>query len=185
MNEHEQNRTERTAPQATVSNEQSSDKQVHNEQQEKEHNQLNVCKNELKELKDRYIRTIADFENYKRRIDKEKSSWILTGQEMILSDILTIVDNFDRAFKEQQKVVPSESDAWLTGFKMIHKEFQKMLIKHDVVEITDSVFDPAVHEALMQVESADHESGTIVDVLEKGYRFKDSVLRPAKVSVAK
>lgn len=179
MNEQEQNSTEQTVRETATHEEHVTD------QQQKEFDKLAACNNELAQLKDRYIRSLADFENYKRRIEKEKSGWLLSGQEMVLADMLTIVDNFDRAFKEQSKTGASENDAWLAGFKMIYKELQKMLAKHDVAETAYASFDPALHEALMLVESPDHKPGEIVEIFEKGYHFKDSVLRPAKVSVAK
>lgn len=142
--------------------------------------QLNECLNQKEEWKDRCLRTTADFENYKKRAEKERSLWITSAQSSILSDLLSIVDDFDRAFSLSQE------NQSLTGFSLIHKELHKFLEKHGVTEIKEvKQFDPHLHEAIMNAESADHESGAIVQVLQKGYMFKGQVLRPAKVSVAK
>jgi molecular chaperone GrpE len=142
--------------------------------------QLNECLNQKDEWKDRCLRTAADFENYKKRAEKERSVWVTSAQSSIFSDLLSIVDDFDRAFAQ------AKEDQSIVGFALIHKEFHKFLDKHGISEIKDATqFDPNLHEAIMNVESADHQSGTIVQVLQKGYMFKGQVLRPAKVSVAK
>lgn len=142
--------------------------------------QLNECLVQKDEWKDRCLRTAADFENYKKRAEKERSAWITSAQTSILSDLLNIVDDFDRAFAQ------AKEDQSIAGFALIHKEFHKFLDKHGISEIKETKqFDPNLHEAIMNVESADHESGSIVQVLQKGYMYKGQVLRPAKVSVAK
>ena len=101
--------------------------------------------------------------------------------------MLAIVGDFDRAVQEHQKKERTpQLDAWLTGFEMINKSLYKFLKKYEVEEITELVsFDPTLHEALVHIESAQHESGQIIEVMQKGFTFKGEVLRPAKVSVAK
>ena len=145
---------------------------------------LTACMNELGGLKDRYARLGSDFENYKRRIEKEKSSWMQSAQTAILSDLLGIVDDFDRALQAGKQ---QESTAQLlSGFDLIEKSLHKLLAKYGVTPMKDyQTFDPEKHEALMHVDSPEHKSGDIVQVLQKGFMFKDVVLRPAKVSVAK
>ena len=160
--------------------------------------QLNECLNQKDEWKDRCLRTAADFENYKKRAEKERSVWVTSAQSSIFSDLLSIVDDFDRAFAPSLHLSGSSDSASFggqasetidqsrAGFELIYKEFHKFLDKHGISEIKETAqFDPNMHEAIMNVESADHESGTIVQVLQKGYMFKGQVLRPAKVSVAK
>lgn len=142
--------------------------------------QLTECHAQKDEWKDRCLRTAAEFENFKRRSEKERVSWITNTQAAVLTDILEIVDDFDRAIAAKQE------NATVPGFELIYKSFQKILQKYGVQEIKENTdFDPSLHEAIMQVDSADHQSGHIVQVLQKGYRFKDQILRPAKVSVAK
>lgn len=141
---------------------------------------LNECLIEKDEWKDRCLRTAADYENFKRRSEKERVQWITNTQAAMLNDLLSVVDDFDRAFANKDQAGSPE------GFQMIYKSFQKLLDKFGVQEIKEvAEFDPNLHEAIMQVESPDHQAGQIVQVLQKGYRFKDQILRPAKVSVAK
>lgn len=140
---------------------------------------LNECLLEKDEWKDRCLLTAADFENFKRRSEKERISWITNTQASVLTDVLGIVDDFERALAQPV-------DQSREGFELIYKSLQKILNKYGVQEIKEiTEFDPNLHEAIMQVESPDHQSGQIVQVLQKGYRFKEQILRPAKVSVAK
>lgn len=151
-------------------------------------NELSTCKTDLANAHERIARLQADFENYKRRTEKDRASWSLTAQAGILIDVISIADDLDRAMQEARKSAEQNPALanWITGFEMIEKSVTKMLSKHGVQEIKDySQFDPEKHEAIMQVESPAHDSGQVVAVLQKGYMFKDTILRPAKVSVAK
>ncbi len=149
--------------------------------------QLERCKAEVEQWKERFVHVSADLDNFTRRINKERLQWAHRSQEMILVDLLTIVDDFDRSMQEQKKLELSQDmKTWLSGFTMIHTALKKLLEKYDVKEITQvTVFDPVLHEALAQVDAPERKSGDIVQVMQKGYYFKDAVLRPAKVSVAK
>ena len=101
----------------------------------------------------------------------------------MLRDIVAIVDDFDRAFNDLKKT--GSLDARLSGFEFIYKALHKLLAMYGVEEITQTEqFDPEIHEAISYEPVHDKASGTIIAVLEKGYRFKGTVLRPAKVSVA-
>lgn len=145
---------------------------------------VETCKMECEELKNKYFHLSADFQNYKRRLVQERADWGYEAQKGIILDILTVMDDFERAFAQEKK--HAEADAVLTGFSLIYQALEKMLKKYDVLEITEhGVFNPEYHEALMHVDSPDHASGDIVDVMQKGYMFKGRVLRPATVSVAK
>ncbi|MCL4229809.1 nucleotide exchange factor GrpE [Candidatus Dependentiae bacterium] len=147
---------------------------------------LELCQAQLQEWREKYLRVQADFDNFTRRIEKEKSSWMRVVQATMLKDMLTIVDDVERAFATNMAIeLTPELQQWLAGFELIGKSLQKFLLAQGVEEISQmSTFDPRLHEALMQVTSADHASGSIVEVFQKGYLFKDEVLRPAKVSVA-
>jgi molecular chaperone GrpE len=162
-------------------NEQENNQPMNQESAENCAEQLKECLVQKDEWKDRCIRTAAEFENYKKRTEKEKLLWISSAQSSVINDVLNIVDDFDRAFSQ-----PAGDDQSRAGFELIYKSLQKMLEKYGVQEITEiGEFDPNLHEAIMQVESADHKPGDIVQILQKGYMFKGQVLRPAKVSVAK
>ncbi len=177
--------------------------------------QLQECLMQKDEWKDRCLRNAAEFENYKRRSEKERVGWITNTQAALLTDIIGIADDFERARLrlsgpshpthkasedrpgslalrssksevEASSIGQASTSADLEGFSMIYKQFQKLLEKYGVQEIKEvTEFDPHLHEAIMQVESPGHTAGQIVQVLQKGYRFKDQILRPAKVSVAR
>ena len=150
-------------------------------------NELQTCQQQLAEWKDRCLRAIAEFENLKKRTEKDRASWIFTTQSQMLRSIIDILDDFDRAFASLSCVPQDETNKqWLSGFTFIHQSLKKLLAQYGAEEMSEyKIFDPMFHEALMQVESAEHQSGQIVQVLAKGYMFKGNVLRPAKVSVAK
>lgn len=163
----------------------------HDENVQTDNNALQSCQQALKECqaqvevwKDKSVRLTADFDNFKRRLDKEQSTINRLMQADMLRALLPIIDNFDRAFS-QKKVEDPTFKVWVDGFELIRKELQKFLEQQGVQEIKEtSHFDPVLHEAVMSVASRDHASGSIVQVLQKGYMFKDQVLRPAKVSIA-
>jgi molecular chaperone GrpE len=146
---------------------------------------LVTCQHELALWKDQYLHLNADFDNFRKRTEREKVNWIKMAQISILHDLLGIVDDFDRAFSDIQKKESSSDSQLFVGFELIKKSLAKLLQKYDVQEIKDNeIFNPEYHEAVEQVDSPEHISGSIIAVLQKGYIFKDQVLRPAKVSVA-
>ncbi len=157
------------------------------DEQKKESKELETCKVELQVWKDKFLHVQADLENFTKRVSKERAHWELQAQVGLLKDLLPVIDNFDRATAEAAKEELSEDmKSWLDGFSMIHKGLHAFLKSSGIQEIdTSQGFDPELHEAITQIESADHESGAIVEVMEKGFMFKDHVLRPAKVVVAK
>lgn len=152
---------------------------------EKHDNRLQECLQEVTRLKDAYVRISADFENARKRMEKERQQWLWQMEKDILVGLLPIVDNFERALAQKEK---NELDAllqpWFDGFVMIYKELNQYLEKMGVKQVATDRFDPEFHEAIAAVES-DKNSGDIVQVFEKGYILQDKVLRPAKVSVAK
>lgn len=145
---------------------------------------LTQCQSTLAEWQEKYARLTADLENYQKRTTKERSAWADAAQEKVLLPILSIVDNFDRAM-EHSIEVPAESQSWVDGIGMIYSSFKEFLKNAGVQEVSYDTFNPELHEALMQVDSDETESGDIVSVMEKGYMLNEKVLRPAKVSVAK
>lgn len=143
---------------------------------------LKQCEQVAAEWKDKYLHVAADFQNYKKRLEKDRAHLSKVIKADLLLEILNIVDNFDRALEMKQQESMQE---WMRGFEMIAKELYKFLEKQGVSEIeTTSTFNPELHEAVMQVEADDHQPGDIVEVLQKGYLLNGDVLRPAKVSVA-
>ena len=148
--------------------------------------QLHQCQQELVQAKERVLYTAAEFENYRRRTEKERVTWMQTAQGSVLLDFLPILDDLERAFIQLNPEEREKAGSWLQGFELIRKAYYKLLQKYGVDEMqATGMFNPTYHEAIMEVESTAHTSGEIVSVLEKGYLYKGSVLRPAKVSVAK
>lgn len=159
---------------------------TNNDTEIKNESELASCKTEVQQLKDSFLRLNADFDNYKKRVTKEKSEWMVTAQSNMILDLLPIIDDFDRAFGDYKKGQNKDIDNWLSGFELIHKSLGKFLEKYGVKEISGHInFDPEFHEGIAQVDSPDHQSGQIVAIVQKGYLLKDQVLRPAKVTVAK
>jgi molecular chaperone GrpE len=134
---------------------------------------------------DKYVRTVAELENYKKRAAKDKADSIRYGNENLIKDILPLVDSMDRALQHSDN--SGDFEAFKKGLKLLQDQLLCSLEKHGVrkIDCADKTFDPNVHEALFQVESDDHEENTIVDELEKGYLLSGRLLRPAKVSVCK
>ena len=140
--------------------------------------QVALCIAELSMWKDQCKRISAEFENFKKRTERDQVRWSEFAKESLLQDILPFVDTFDLAL--QQKAGTN-----CAGIEMVYQATLKLLQKNDVsVMMVDKHFDPEFHEAVMQVNSDKHLSGEIVEVLAKGFLLKDRVLRHAKVSVA-
>lgn len=142
--------------------------------------------NELGEYKNRYTRLSADFQNYKKRIEKEKSEIFKFGSEKIVLDILPLIDNFERALDASQNN-NQEADGLLNGIEMIFKQFVDVLKKHGVEEIEslEKEFDPNLHHAVMQEECDGVEENIVTGVFQKGYTLNSKVIRPSMVKVSK
>ncbi|MDD5021319.1 MAG: nucleotide exchange factor GrpE [Endomicrobiaceae bacterium] len=136
------------------------------------------------EYYDQLLRLKADFENFRRRTEKEKQDFLNWGREKILIKQIGIYDVFEQAL--QSVKAGKNLDSIMVGLDMIHKEFAKMLKEEGVekIECLNKKFDPHFCEALAQVES-DKEDGTILEVYQQGYKCNGKLMRPAKVKIAK
>ena len=134
---------------------------------------------------DKYMRAVAELDNYRKRAAREKADAIQYGNENLLRDILPLVDGMDRAVEHACNSEDFES--FKKGLNLLQKQLLVCLQKHgvEVIDTAGKDFDPHVHEAMMQVESAQHEDRKVVGELERGYTLKGRLLRPAKVSVCK
>lgn len=132
-------------------------------------------------LNTKYLRLMADFQNYKRRTEKEKSDIYAFANEKIVSELLNVIDNFERALD-----AGNEGDSFVEGMNLIFKQLQGVLEKAGVVEIEalGREFDPNFHHAVMTEDSEEYESGKITAVLQKGYLLNNKVIRPSMVKVA-
>ena len=136
----------------------------------------------IAELEDRVKRQMAEFENFRKRTDKEKSQMFEMGAKSVVEKILPVIDNFERGLEN----VPEESDdAFVSGMQMIYKQMTDELDKIGVkpIEAVGQPFDPNIHNAVMQVESEEYESGTVAQELQKGYMYHETLVRPSMVSV--
>ena len=134
---------------------------------------------------DKYVRATAEIENYKKRAVREKADAVRFGNENLLRDILPLMDNIDRAMDHACN--SDDFDAFKQGLKMLQEQLLVCLQKHGVeqIEAVGKDFDPHVHEAMLQVESKEHEQSKVVGEFEKGYLLNGRLLRPAKVSVCR
>ena len=143
---------------------------------------------QLKESEDKYFRVHADFENIKKRLEREKYQAIDYASEKFAKDLLAPIDTLELAIQSAKlELGADELLAKLKeGIELTIKNFNSTFEKHNISKIeTDGEFDPNVHNAVMQVDSTDHEDGAIVSELQKGYLLKDRLLRPAMVSICK
>lgn len=146
-------------------------------------NEIVDLNNKLENCSKQQLYIKAEFDNYKKRIEKEQKIWTDRAQENILIDLLPIIDNFDLAL-EYIKDTPKECAGAFGGIELITKEFHKFLNKYNITEISNlEKFDPEFHEAVMQEAHETKNSGDIIKVLQKGYAHKGKVIRPAQVSV--
>ncbi len=138
---------------------------------------------EIENLTDRLKRQMAEFENFRKRTDKEKGQMFDMGARTIVEKILPVIDNFERGLAS----VPEENqdDPFVSGMQMVYKQLMTELEAAGVkaIECAGEEFNPDFHNAVMQVESEELESGTIAQELQKGYMYKDSVVRHSMVSV--
>ena len=137
----------------------------------------------IDELEDRVKRQMAEFENFRKRTDKEKTMMFETGAKSVIEKILPVVDNFERGLA----TIPEEDEnsGFASGMKMIYKQMMDELDKLGVkpIEAVGQEFDPNFHNAVMQVESEEYESGVVAQELLKGYMYHESVVRHSMVAV--
>jgi len=132
----------------------------------------------------KYMRLAADFQNYKKRTEKERFERYTEGKKDFASDLLAVLDNFDRAISKE--AAEKTDPLFFEGMEMVLKQFQDVLAKNSVKEIEalGADFDPNMHHAVIMEPSHDFESGKVSDVLQKGYALGEKIIRPAMVKVA-
>ena len=142
---------------------------------------------QLKDSEDKYLRVHADFENIKKRLEREKYQAIDYASEKFAKDLLAPIDSLEMALQSANVNLDAAEllGKLKEGIELTIKNFNSTFEKHNISKIeTDGEFDPNVHNAVMQVDSENHESGQIVQELQKGYMLKDRLLRPSMVSIA-
>jgi len=159
-------------------------KELENSLNEKEETVKNL-EQEIKDLQDKYLRLVAETENMKKRLEREKRDFLEYANENLLKDLLPVIDNIERAIEHAD----SEADIkdFIKGVEMTLASFLKVLEKYNVKAINsiNEEFDPNFHEAMAIKETDQQPPNTIVEELQKGYMYKQRVLRPSLVTVAK
>ena len=148
----------------------------------KKDKKMAALEEKVAELEDRTKRQMAEFENFRKRTEKEKSQMFETGAKSVIEKILPVIDNFERGLAA---IEPDNKDSFYDGMVMIHKQMLGELEKIGVtpIEAVGKEFDPNFHNAVMQVESEEFESGVVAQELQKGYMYRDTVVRYSMVGV--
>jgi molecular chaperone GrpE len=146
---------------------------------------LEEVEKEKNEFSDRLLRTMAEFDNYRKRVAREKEDLIKYGNEKFAFDILSVMDNFERSLEQARK--SQEVEPVIEGIEMIRKQFVSALEKFHIMpfESVGESFDPERHEAMAQQEHDEYEENTVIEEYQKGYFLKEKLLRPARVIVSK
>jgi molecular chaperone GrpE len=151
------------------------DEQVQQEQQEEQADE------QAQEVDERLLRLAADFENYKKRAARERQEYVTLANERLIAELLPILDDLERALAAAEEHQEAQLEE---GVRLVHRSLASLLERHGLSPIdTDGRFDPHVHEALLS-QPSDAEEGSVLDVVQKGYKLGDRVVRPARVVVA-
>lgn len=153
------------------------------ERLKKKDTQIRLLKKEIQELSEQNLRRIADMENLKKRLNREKTEFYQYALSDFLRELFTVLDNFERALMSNDQ---GDGKSFREGVEMICKQFQDLLIKYGArpIDVKGKKFDPRLHQAFITEESADVKEPEVVEEMQKGYTLHDRLLRPAIVKVA-
>lgn len=146
---------------------------------------LQLAEQKAKENYDKFLRVYAEFENYKKRMDKEKSEFIKYANEGMIKDLLVVLDNLERAAEQARN--DEQAEGIVLGVEMVLKLFKDILEKHGLREMKamGEHFDPRLHDAVIHEVVDDHEENMVIEEFQKGYVLKERLIRPAMVKVSK
>jgi molecular chaperone GrpE len=137
---------------------------------------------EVAALEDRLLRLAADFDNYKKRVAREREEYVALANARLLTELLPVIDDLERALAAAEQHEEAQLEE---GVSLVHRSLAALLERHGVTAIeTEGKFDPHVHEALLAQPSEETESGAVLSVVQKGYKLGDRVVRPARVIVS-
>ena len=178
----ETSETESSVEEKEEEQDEKEDKKLFKKKQKADKKQ-DALKEKIDELEDKVKRQMAEFDNFRKRTEKEKTAMFETGARSVIEKILPVVDNFERGFAS----VPEEEKgtSFAAGMEMVYKQLMTELEKMDVKPIpaVGEEFDPNLHNAVMQVESEEYETGVIAQELQKGYTYRGTVVRHSMVAV--
>lgn len=152
----------------------------------KKDKEIEMLKEQVKKLEEKYLRAQAELVNYRKRKDEEVARLLNYANEDLVKAILPMIDNFERAIKMDDENLDDEVSKFLEGFKLIYVELKNTLEKFEIIAIDgkNKPFDPVYHQAVMTDKVEGMEPGMVIEVLQKGYMLKDRVIRPAMVRVS-
>ncbi len=160
------------------------EKEAEEETPNEEKDPLEVAQEEIEQLKDKYLRAVAEFDNYRKRTLKERTELILNGGEKVITAVLPVIDDMERAIENGAKT--DDPEVLREGMTLIHQKFVKILEAQGVslINTEDADFDTDIHEAVAMVPGmGDDKKGKVIDCLQKGYKLNEKVIRHAKVAV--
>lgn len=185
MKEEEKNilEEEETLKEELEEQEEATDETSEAPEADEEKDPLEAALEEIEQLKDKYLRSVAEFDNYRKRTLKEKAELILNGGEKSVSAILPVIDDMERAIENGEKT--DDPAVLREGMEIIYHKFMKALEGLGVkkIETEDADFNTDLHEAVAMVPGKDEKKGKVIDCLQAGYQLNDKVIRHAKVAV--
>ena len=148
-----------------------------------EPSEIERLKEEVRREHDMYLRALADYDNYRRRVERDRATAARSGKREIMLQLLEVLDGFDRALQHVGDAPSSVSE----GLQLLHRKLLGMLEAQGITPLQSlgETFNPELHDAIGSVESEEVEPGTVAEEMQRGYRWGDDVLRPARVRVAK
>lgn len=157
-------------------------KETNSSDNQNESTEFEKLQDDYNKLKNDYLRLLADFDNYRKRMQKEIEETKEATKHSIIREFLVILDNLEKAIE----MAYQHKDAIIEGIELSIKSFKDMLKRHGIEEINpkEEIFDPNIHDALMTQESDNLPKNTVIQTIEKGYIYKDKLIRPAKVIVS-
>lgn len=146
--------------------------------------QLEALRRKAEENHERFLRVQADFDNFRRRSRQEKEEFAKYASAKLVEQLLPVFDNFERALQSSKET--KDFDSLVKGVEMTFRQMEQVLVQEGLaaMQAVGQPFNPEYHQAIMQVESEEHEEGIVVEEVQKGYMLKDKVLRPAMVKVS-
>ena len=168
-----------------IKEEKKSEEPKEHKKEHKKDKKLEELQNEVNTLKDKNMRIAAEMVNTLRRKDEETNRLLKYSNESLITELLPVIDNFERALNVD--ATSNDIESYQKGMTMIYNSLKNILEKFEVKEIEaiDKEFDPSYHQAVMQEEKEGTKENIVIEVLQKGYTYKDKVIRPAMVKVSK
>jgi len=168
----------------TAENDEVAEEQEQEAEPAQEKDPLELANEQIADLKDKYLRQVAEFDNYRKRTLKERAELILNGGEKVIATLLPVIDDMERAIASGEKT--DDPQVLREGMELIYHKLTKVLEGHGVTKIdtTDADFDTDIHEAVAMVPGmGDDKKGKVIDCIQTGYKLNDKVIRHAKVAV--